>query len=106
MSELEPELSAYRHGLSEVGRSVPVPVAEDSDVDIARPDVVFLCNAFLSGEVNSAELSFIADVIQLADRVSVADPWVADAVAECTDPEIQGEFTADRAREIISRAEV
>jgi hypothetical protein len=106
LRELDPELSAYRHGLTERGRSVPVPVTEDRDIEISRTDVATLCRAFLAGDLDTTQLSLIADVIQMADRVSIEDRWVADAVAECTDPEIQGEFTQDRARQVLSRAGV
>ena len=78
--------------------------AIESDIEITRGDVATLCRAFLAGQIDTMQLSFVADAIQLADRVSLRDAWVADAVAECTDPEIQGEFTQDRARQVLSRA--
>ena len=93
ISEVDAELSAIRYHLQELGRSIPIPVGEDCDVEISRADVAFL-------------LAFIADVIQLADRVSIVDPWVAEAVAECTDPQVQGEFTVDKARALVSSAGV
>lgn len=106
LSEVHLELSAYSRGLQELGRAVPVPVNEDLELMVSRADVATLCRALVSGDLGSVHLSYIADVIQLADRVSVEDQWVADAIAECTDPEIQGEFTLDRAQSMISRAEV
>ncbi len=106
ISEVDAELSAIRYHLQELGRSIPIPVGEDCDVEISRADVAFLCGAFLRGEIDAVLLAFIADVIQLADRVSIVDPWVAEAVAECTDPQVQGEFTVDKARALVSSAGV
>ena len=104
LSELAPELLAYREALAMRGGSAPVPVDEDRDIEISRGDVGTLCRAFLARQLDATELSLIADVIQMAERVSLSDSWVANAVAECTDPEVQGEFTQDRAREVLSRA--
>ena len=39
-----------------------------------------------------------------AERITVTDGWVVKAVAEFTDPETHGEFTQDKARQVLSRA--
>ena len=59
-----------------------------------------MCRLFASGQLDQSELAYIADAMQLAERVEFADSWVADAIAEFTDPAINGIFTVGRALEL------
>lgn len=86
---------------AKVGSAMRVPVTEDRDLTISRADVVFACMLFRSGALRVDELGFVADVLQLSDRVDFEDSVVADHVAEFTDPEVNGPFTQERAGFII-----
>ena len=94
------ELETYRRGLEEPGRSAPVCVIEDQTVAVTHEDTKLLCHLFANGQLGSSELAYIADAMQLAERVEFTDSWVADVVAEFTDPAINGTFTVARALEL------
>jgi hypothetical protein len=56
-----------------------------------------LCRAYGSGELSAEELAYTADVLQLAERVEIPDPSVAEHLAMCTDPEINGALSRAQA---------
>ena len=104
VSEISAEISTYQSSLGKVGGVVPIRVTEDQDVTVTRSDIKALCNLFAVGKISPLELAYVADGIQLAERVEFVDSWVADSVAEFTDPEINGPFTRARAIEIVNES--
>jgi hypothetical protein len=84
------------------GSVVPVRVTEDIDVELSLQDVESLCAFFASGRLGTVDLAYVADALQLSERVIPTDVAVNDYIAEFTDPEINGVFTPVRAEEIIS----
>ena len=99
-AEIADELSAHARGLQTLGGSAPVVLAEDTDVVLDRLSLGTLCRLFASGQLSEAELAYVADALQLSERVEFADLSVADDLAECTDPAISGPLTVARALEI------
>jgi hypothetical protein len=83
------------------GSVVPVRVSDDCAIFVSRQGVAILCRHFVGGYLSAVDLAYIADALQLAEDVSWEDEDVAELVAEFTDPEINGVFTATRAREIV-----
>ena len=86
----------------ERGRVIPVRVDEDEDLEIAATDLVTLCRIFIDGAITDLELEYLADVLQLSDRVSFADSKIRDHLDELTDPEINGPLTVARAQAILA----
>ncbi|WP_166213167.1 hypothetical protein [Cognatiluteimonas telluris] len=96
------ELVVHSRALETLGGSAPVVVSEDTDLLLNRHGLGSLCRLFASGQLSAAELAYTADALQLSERVAFADPSVADDLAECTDPAINGPLTIARALEIAS----
>ena len=46
-------------------------------------------------------LAYVADALQLSERVTVADEATAEYISEFTDPEVNGPFTRERAQAIV-----
>lgn len=99
-AEISEELAAHRRALAKRGASAPVMVAEDMDMMLDRSGLSTLCRLFAAGQLSAAELAYIADALQLSERVAFSDPSVAGDLAECTDPEIHGPLSVERALEI------
>ena len=99
-AEIADELSVHIRGLQGQGGSAPVVVNEDTDLSLDRFGLSALCRLFASGQLTAAELAYIADALQLSDCVAFADSSVADDLAECTDPAINGALSVARALEI------
>ena len=99
-AEIADELAVHSSALAKRGASAPVIVTEDVALVFDRPGLSALCRLFASGQLSAAELVYIADAIQLAGQVEFSDSSVADDLAECTDPEINGPLSVDRALEI------
>jgi hypothetical protein len=55
--------------------------------------------------LTAGELAYTADVLELAERVEFAGPDIANDLAECTDPEINGPLTVARALQIADTAD-
>jgi len=99
---LEDDLRGYLERANVTGSVMPVRVEEDDDIIVSVDDVKTLCDLFVSGQLGAEELAYVADTMQLSERVSF-DEGVADRIAEMTDPEMNGPFTIKRAREILER---
>jgi hypothetical protein len=98
------ELAEHLKGLSVVGGVARVYVSEDADVILNESGVALLCELFLSEKLTAQEIAYIADILQMSDRVEFSSTWVADALSELTDPEINGPLTVERAQEILRAA--
>ena len=61
------------------------------------------CELFASGQLSAGALAYTADALLMADRVEYSDPDIADDLALCTDPEINGPLTTEQALEIARR---
>ena len=101
-SEIAGELSAHTYQLQRLGGSAPVVVIEDADVVLDRSGLSALCRLFASGQLSATELAYAADALQLSERVEFADSAIADHLAECTDPVINGPLSVTRALESSS----
>jgi hypothetical protein len=99
-AEIAEELLAHTRGLEKQGGSAPVHVAEDTYLVLDRFGLGTLCRMFASGQLSAVELAYTADALQLSDRVAFADPSIADDLAECTAPLVNGPLSIARALEI------
>ncbi len=95
-------------GSNRLGGIVPVRVDEDKDIELTWQGLTALCRFLINGALGTVELAYVADALQLADRVTYADDAIRDYLDELTDPEVNGLFTVARAeamvREISQRA--
>jgi hypothetical protein len=96
------ELSQYQLGLQKAGGSTPIYVSVDTEIYIDKNAVKKLCQLFIFGALDQNTLAYIADAIELSDGIECANDFVRDIVFEMTDPEVNGLFTIQRAREITS----
>lgn len=86
------------------GSSIRIQVDQDVEIIFTLEDVDTLCELFIKGKLGQHELTYIADVIELAANVSYIDddtaPIIAEFVSEMTDPAVMGVFTTKRAQEV------
>ena len=101
-AEIAGELAEHVQGLSKRG-SARVMVTEDIDFVLGPTGLSALCRLFASGQITASELAYTADALELAERVEFSEPDIADGLAECTDPEINGPLTVSRALELASQ---
>ncbi|KFN51426.1 hypothetical protein N790_14790 [Arenimonas malthae CC-JY-1] len=101
-AEIAGELAMHSLGLGPQGGVAPVQVTEDTDLLVDRAVLGTLCRLFASGQLTALELAYTADALQMADRVQLSGEDIASDLAECTDPEINGQLTVARALEIAS----
>jgi hypothetical protein len=99
-AEIAGELAAHTRGLEKLGGTASVRVTEDIDLLLDRAGLGVLCRLFAGGQLTAGELAYTADALQLSERVELAGPDIANDLAECTDPEINGPLTVTRALEI------
>jgi hypothetical protein len=98
------ELTAYSRSLGSGGH-VPIHAIEDVDLVLDRKGLRVLCLLFASSDLSAFELAYTADILQMADRVEFSGHGIADDLSECTDPEINGPMTVERALEIAGKDE-
>jgi hypothetical protein len=83
------------------GSVMPVRVTEDIDLEVSGRGVAKLCNHFIAGQLDTVELAYVADALQLSERVTIADEDIVEYISEFTDPEVNGPFTLERAQAIV-----
>jgi hypothetical protein len=98
----EPEFIQYTKLATKKGASMPVSVQEDAELLVSINEVRRLCQLFLEDQLAPTELAYIADILQLSEKVRFVGENIADLVAELTDPEVNGPFTKARAEEIVN----
>ena len=86
------------------GAAIPIRVAEDVDFQVTSEHIAAACELRAKGELRACGGTGISgrSALQLSSTVSFLNEDLAEYVAEFTDPEINGPFTSERAREIIS----
>jgi hypothetical protein len=99
---LDRQVPKYQESLSKVGSSVTIHAVEDTELEVGMTEVRELCRFFISESVSDLELAYIADAMQLCDCVNFGNEEVADYISEFTDPEINGVFTKQRAKQIVT----
>ncbi len=57
---------------------------------------------FMEGQLTHNELAYMADILQFSEGVRFEAPGIEDIVAEFTDPEINGQFSVKRAKEVVN----
>jgi hypothetical protein len=87
--------------LDKRGSVMPVRVNEDADIEVSGREVARLCNHFIAGHLDAVELAYVADALQLSERVTFADEDTAEFISEFTDPEVNGPFTLERAKVLV-----
>jgi hypothetical protein len=91
----------YRELTEKQGSAIPIRVEEDIDILVTLEHIIAACELRMNGDLSPEELAYLADVLQLSDRVTFLNEDIAEYIAEFTDPEINGLFTLERAREIV-----
>jgi hypothetical protein len=91
----------YRELSEKRGAAIPIRVEEDVDLLVTPEHITTACELRMKGDLCQEELAYLADVLQLSDRVTFLNEDIAEYIAEFTDPEINGLFTLERARKIV-----
>ena len=101
LDSIEQEIRSYEHDFSKVGATLFINLLEDINWTVSQFDCQSLCVLYSTKKLRRIELAYIADALQLAENVSFESNDLASTIAEMTDPEINGEFTIERASAII-----
>lgn len=104
--EIKTEIEAYSKLNKERGKAIQIKLQEDTDYILNTTALTTLCNLFVENILNSQELAYIADSIQLSDRIIYKDERISGFLFEMTDPEINGPFTINRAKTIINEINI
>ena len=96
------ELHQYEKQTKITGSSVPIYLeAENNKNQLSLSQFNKLLRDYINNEIEVLELQYISDVIQLGESISVENPLINNWIFEMSDPEINGLFTKERAKEII-----
>jgi hypothetical protein len=98
------EMELYRRDFAKVGSTLNIYVIEDVEIIISLADCKSLCYLYLERKLDYVELAYIADVLQLSENVTYSSENLEFIIGEMTDPEINGSFTYERAKEIVGMA--
>jgi hypothetical protein len=95
-------MPAFRRGLAERGRSAPIVVeSEGANLLVTEAHVAHLCEQFLTGDLDEAELEYVASALDLCPDFRCASSAVESAVFSLADPVANGPITRDSVRELL-----
>lgn len=95
------EMELYRRDFAKVGSTLNIYVIEDVEIIISLAYYKSLCYLYLERKLDYFELAYIVDVLQLSGNVTYSSENLKSIIGEMTDPEINGSFTFERAKEIV-----
>jgi hypothetical protein len=88
---IAPAMPEYRRGLAERGRSCPVFIISDGSLLVlAASHIERLCIAFLNGEIDESELSYIATALELAGDFQFVSREIEECAFFLSTPEANG----------------
>jgi hypothetical protein len=77
---IAPAMPEYRRALVELGRSCPISITSDGSLLVlAASHLERLCTSFLNGEIDEAELSYIATALERATDFR----FISKEIEEC-----------------------
>lgn len=99
--EVAPEVEEYRLKSQKIGSALPV-YADGADFHflVTPGHIRRLCDAYLRGPLTEAHLSYICNLIELSSSFSTSDEDVEEAIFLLADPEVNGEVTPERVKQI------
>ncbi|HNU34426.1 MAG TPA: hypothetical protein PKN75_12640 [Bacteroidia bacterium] len=69
---------------------------------VSNREISKLCNDYINNQINQYELSYLADVLLLSDKIVFKNEEISDYLSEMTDEEVNGAFTKSKAKHLIS----
>ncbi|MCF0048981.1 hypothetical protein LXM25_02860 [Dyadobacter sp. LJ53] len=96
------ELGSYKKHFYTTGTTLPIHVTEDIYFTINLLVCQSLSRLYHDKILGQIELAYIVDALQLSEKVSFTDEETESILGEMTDPEINGDFTINRAAEIMA----
>src|SRR6188508_172332 len=72
----------YRELSEKRGTAIPIRVEEDADLLVTPEHIAAACELRMAGDLNAEELAYLADVLQLSDRVTFLNEDIAEYIAE------------------------
>jgi len=89
-------MPAFRRGLSRRGGSAPVEVAtEGKNFFVNEVHVRKVCEEYLSGRLDEAEVAYVTAAIELCPDFEMASEGVEEAVSLLSDPVANGPLSRD-----------
>ena len=99
-AEIASEMAVLTRGIEEAGGVAPVLLTEDTDLVLDSAALSALRRLFADGRFTMCEVAYIADALQLSERVEFSGPEIAKNLAEFSAPEITGPLVVARALDI------
>lgn len=88
---IAPAMPEYRRGLAECDRSCPAFITSDGSLLVlAASHLSRLCTAFLNGEIDESELSYIAAAFDLATDFQFISKQIEECAFFLSTPEANG----------------
>ena len=101
-TEIAVPLESYSRGLKMRGGSCPIVVKDTGTPVVVRDvHVESLIKAYLSRELSSLELDYLANCLDLSEDADYATESVREVVFALSTPETNGQLTVDQLTELL-----
>jgi hypothetical protein len=101
--EIKNEVAEYKEALKILGKSSPIYLNEDIQIEIGKTELGKLCQVFLSKKLNEYEISYITDALLLSNNIIFESEQIEELLELLTDPEINGTLTNEKVEEILAQ---
>jgi hypothetical protein len=97
------EVKAYDELHDKAGVTISIFFDEDDELLIGKEEMMFLCGAYLSGALGSADISYMADAFTLSEDVDFATQLIRDEVETLCWLQTDKSWSVEEVNSIIDR---
>lgn len=98
------EVKRYKMESGRIGGSMWVELLEDNGyVCVGLPELKKLCMSFLNKELSDWQIYYMCDAILMSKHINICDNFIKEAIEEMTDPDVNGELTEIRVKDILNK---
>jgi len=99
---IAPAMPAFRAGLQLRGGSAPIEVkTEGREFRVTEAHVRKLCEEYLAGRLDAAELSYVATALELSPDFVMASEGIEEAISLLSDPVANGPMSREVAEALL-----
>jgi len=98
---IDPYVLEFQRKLKIKGTSIPFYLTEDVLLSFGILEFIFFCNAYINGNLNELEASYIAELLLLSPSVLINEEKIKDGLDFFCDIDIYGSFTKEDVKSLL-----
>ncbi len=98
---IDPSVLEFQKKLKIRGTSIPIYLTEDILLPFGIAEFVFFCDAYIKGDLNELEVSYIAELLLLSSSVLINEEKIRDGLSFFCDIDIYDSFSVEDVKKLL-----